>query len=274
MSTINTEATKQEKYADKIANLLAKAEATDSVEEAEAIFSKVQQLMTKHMIDEEMIAAARGQARQDEIVRDALVYTGTLRKSEYLIGSYVARVNGVKAYWTESKDYEAKLWKQTLVMVGWQSDIERVKMLDTSLRLQAAQALRTWWKDSEERLFLGGRRATRAKHEFLESFAAAVYGRLQNAKRQGQAEAVKSEAERSKQTAAAASESVALVLRSRDQQVNDWFDKNMGVKLRSTTRRYSSVSRSARHAGNAAGRSANIGQPSVNGKRGAIGGGK
>src|SRR4026208_2027649 len=70
---------KQEKYAEKIAALLRKAEST-TPEEAELLVEKAQQLMTQYAISEAMLDAARGVER-DEIDQTPIKMTGVFREA-------------------------------------------------------------------------------------------------------------------------------------------------------------------------------------------------
>src|SRR5437868_13324419 len=87
----------QDKWADKIAALLRKAEST-TPEEAELLMAKAQELMAKYAIDEAMLNAARGvkDRKADPIMWDEFVTVGIYRHALYMIDYYVLLVFGCK----------------------------------------------------------------------------------------------------------------------------------------------------------------------------------
>src|SRR4051794_139851 len=87
-----------ERYAEKIAKLLAKAEST-TPEEAELLIGKAQQLMTEYAISEAMIDAARG-VSVDEIEQCRFAYGGFLRKDLGEIAWAVLRANDCKGVYS------------------------------------------------------------------------------------------------------------------------------------------------------------------------------
>ena len=77
----------------------------------------------------------------------------------------------------------------------------------------------------------------------------------------------KTHAAETSQTVEESSSSVALVLRSRKDRVDEWFDKKYGNSLRSSRQSYRRENYGARAAGSAAGSRADIGQGRVGGRR-------
>jgi len=257
--------TKQEVYADKIAKLLRKAESTTPAE-AEALTAKAQQLMTKYAIQEAMLEAHRDVVT-DEIVQETVSLVGGTRQGQMNIIYSICNRNNVKGVYNEMPQVvDGKTYRQAIrfTMTGFKSDIERVKLLNASLQLQASSAIQayaksnfeSWWTNSEKH---------RAKRDFLDGFASELGRRLSAANEAAKAEAVKEKAEAENTTEAAASDSVALVVRSRKDQVNDWFDKKYGNSLRSARSSYRRTNYGAHGAGARAGATANIGNPSVGG---------
>jgi hypothetical protein len=264
--------TQQEKYADKIALLLRKAEST-TPQEAELLISKAQELMTKYAIEEAMIDAARGVER-DEITEEEFIYVGIFRKALGALGYYIMQANGcrgVYAEWPSFTDADGKTWKEVyrLNAIGFKSDIERIRALDASLQLQATTAMTRWWKE-EDRSWYSRADAYKARREFLFAFASGVNNRLHIAKRAGEKAAAKDVVSQTSQTAEEATASVALVLRSRKDRVDDWIDEKYGKLRSSSSRSYASGGAGARTAGFSAGSRADIGQPGM-GSRKAIG---
>ncbi|WP_051515856.1 DUF2786 domain-containing protein [Candidatus Blastococcus massiliensis] len=156
-----------------IRGLLAKAEATEFAEEAEAFTAKAQELMTRHAVD---AAVLQGDLPAGEVeTRRVHVADPYVRAKVQLLGS-VAEANDVRL-----------VWYQTLgiaTIVGGRVDLDAVELLFTSLLLQVAQGLaaaeRTAGRGSSQRTF---RRA------FLLGYAHRVGERLQDARRRATAEA-------------------------------------------------------------------------------------
>ncbi|MBU6232409.1 DUF2786 domain-containing protein [Patescibacteria group bacterium] len=281
----------QEKYANKIAKLLAKAEST-SPEEAEILIAKAQELMAQYAVEEAMIDAARGVER-DEIEQRTVVFTGNNRAELADLAWRICQVNDCKVVqWQttvvdeegrkavrvrrnwRSGQYEAEVTNRKKAIkyeiTGFRSDLERILLLESSLRLQAISSLTNWWRDEGKAQYDWETYShkVRIKQEFLEGFTNSVHSKLQTAKRTGQQAAVKVEAKRTHATDESAGESVALVLRSRKDRVDDWYDKHYG-KLRKGRSSYKqSLSGSAYHSGTAAGARADVGQSQVRGRKG------
>jgi len=261
------------KYAEKIAALLAKAEGTTFQEEADAFLAKAQELMTRWAIDEAMIDNARGVER-DVIEQREFVYGGFYASDKGGLTWPIVRANGCRGVYTSSGswggtrtigDKAYRMWYQ-LTATGFRSDLNRVSMLEASLQLQMAQALNTWWKE-EDRSWMSKSENVRARRSFMEGFASGVHTKLNEATKAGREAAAKDQAERAGTTEAEATESVALVLRSRKDRVDDWMDNHYGT-LRSGRASYRSVNASALGAGRSAGTRADIGQPGVGGRKG------
>lgn len=255
-------------YAEKIAKLLRKAEATDNEHEAEALTAKATSLMETYAIDEDMLAKARGEQRQEVITTTKIQYFGIFQSALMDIGWAIAVAHDCKGYMT--KCTWDKPTHTDLTLAGFESDLARITLLDASLQIQCATALRVWWK-TEDRSWMGKMQAFKAKREFIMGFASGAGQKLRAARRAGQQVAVKHEATRSGSTEAEASTGVALVLRSRQEQVKDWYDKTYGKSTRTVSRRYSSGGRDARAAGHAAGSTANTGTTGLSGRGKAIG---
>jgi hypothetical protein len=246
--------------AEKIAKLRDKAEAVMGTPEAEAFLMKAQELMTRYFITEELVAKAAGRNVQEEIITDTFTYTGIFRKALMDIAWSIVRANGCKAVMTEvtwSKPHRIELH-----VSGFKSDIERVRLLDASLQLQAAQSMQTWYRELDTD-WMSGMQKYKARREFIMGFASGLSTKLNAANKAAAQSAAKDEAVRTNTTEAEASTGVALVLRSREERVKDYYDKKYGKSLRSVTRRYSSGGAEARGAGYQAGRQANTGTTAV-----------
>jgi hypothetical protein len=268
--------TEQEKYAGKIAKLLAKAEST-TPEEAEACIAKAQELMTAYAISEALVDKARGVER-DEIGQREFPFVGIYRMATVNIAYGVLAANNCKSVyqenrggWPETVTVDGKDYMDSTIVVGtgFQSDLERGSLLISSLMVQAVRDLKAWERSESSLGWVGRSAAYKMKRQFLFSWAATVRARLMEAKRAGEKTAAAEEAKRARVAADEATESVALVLRDRKDRVEDWFDKRYGKSLRTVHRNYSSGGWSAADAGRAAGSRADIGQPGLGG-RGAL----
>jgi hypothetical protein len=243
--------------ADKIAKLLRLAESTKNEAEADAFLAKAQSLMITYAIDEQMLASARGEQAQDEVVEEHIDYTGIFQSATFDIGSAIVRANNCKPLISKIK--HRKPHATRLHIVGFKSDIARIRLLDASLQIQCATALSAWWKTNGDKDWMSGMQKYKARREFIMGFASGLSAKLAAAKKEGVAESVKHEATRADVTEEVATKSVELVLRSREEQVKDWYDKKYGNSTRKVSRNYSSGGWDARSAGSNAGRNADTG---------------
>lgn len=247
-------------YADKIAKLLRKAEDPKvGSAEAEAFIVKAQTLMTQYAITEEMLARARGAniEEHEEIVEERIKYTGVYSAALFDIGAAIARANDAKVLISNGSGK----WT-TMHVIGHKSDVERIKMLDASVQIQASGALIKWAKLPESLpSWMSASHKYKARREFLFGFARGLSQQLDLAKKRGEAAAAHDEAQRhggSENAVAEAENSVALVVRGKKARVDDWMDEHYGKKLRTVSRRYSSGGHNAGSAGQAAGRRADV----------------
>lgn len=235
-------------YQAKIAGLLAKAERTDNPQEAEAYSAKAERLMVKWNIDAAMVAeAAHGQQPKPEaIVHKRIITGGVTYGMGYLMLGYhtVLGMGTMDAYRTRTGN------KHVLVIVGYESDVDRANMLVTSLMLQAQTAQRAWWRTLEDKQYLTKRESEREKREFLAAFGRAVKGRLV-------------ETRMDEDAAQASTGGTELVVRSRRQRVEDYMaEEHPHMRKAQGPQAGSSVSR---RAGRAAGEKANLGQTGISG---------
>jgi hypothetical protein len=154
----------------RIRGLLAKAESTEFPDEAEALTSKAQELMTRHAVDAALLTAGPSPAGIEVCARRIHVTDPYVRAKMQLL-SAVAEANDVRLVWYQGLGIAN--------LVGGRTDLDAVELLFTSLLLQAAQALtgaeRQAGRHSASRTF---RRA------FLLGYAHRVGERLQAARRQ------------------------------------------------------------------------------------------
>jgi hypothetical protein len=115
----------------RIRALLAKAESTDFEAEAEAFTAKAQDLMTRHSIDEALLAAGSGHAFDVRGRRVLIEQPYALEKATLL--HVVAEANRVKAIWNSFASY--------VTLVGLPTDVDQSDLLFTSTLVQATRAM-------------------------------------------------------------------------------------------------------------------------------------
>jgi hypothetical protein len=253
----------QTKYADKIAKLLAKAQdKAASPNEQDAFLAKAQELMTRYAIDEAMVQAAMGEERE-EIVKEEITYKGVYAMELMGIGATIAKAQGARIYYSRGAKSTVHLH-----MVGFKKDLDRARMLDASVQIQATAQQMKWARDPENpgiKSWMSPMDKFKARRQFLIGYNAGLSSVLYEARKAAEAAAKREAAESivgndatREQDQKDASESVALVIRNRKQQVNDYFDETYGRGLRKVSRRYSSGGYDANNAGAAAGRRADL----------------
>ncbi|WP_425556312.1 DUF2786 domain-containing protein, partial [Kitasatospora nipponensis] len=152
----------------RIRALLAKAESTEFPEEAEALTAKAQQLMAQHSIDEVLLSAGHGGDRLPDAVRIGLEnpYEGP----KAMLLDAVAAANRCRVVWAKEFGF--------CTVVGFDSDLDAVELLYTSLLVQATAAMNR----AGSRQHLDGASRTRAfRQSFLVSYAARIRERLTEA---------------------------------------------------------------------------------------------
>src|ERR1051326_8295178 len=109
--------TESERYADKIAKLLRKAESTTQ-EEAELLVQKAQELMTQYAISEELISRAKGEnaKKREEIIEKTINLTGQYRNELWDIGATCARNNDCRVLIGRGSTV-------TLYVIGFESEV-------------------------------------------------------------------------------------------------------------------------------------------------------
>lgn len=137
----------QDKKAELIAQLLAKAEST-TPEEAEALTEAAEKLMIKYAIDQAVIEERRFRKGivSEEIVTKIMQFNGAYRLDTLSLG--VSVINGLGSLRAlQSTSLNKKAW---LHIVGFESDVDQAIVLINSLSLQSMVAMRAWWKDNKE----------------------------------------------------------------------------------------------------------------------------
>jgi Protein of unknown function (DUF2786) len=222
-----------ERVLGRIRALLAKAEATEFAEEAEALSARAQQLMAKYSIDHALLAAREGHPDTPAARRLAVDNPYEAPKANLL--QTVAQANRCRTVWLKELGL--------VTVIGFPADLDAVELLFTSLLVQAnAAMLRAGGKKDAY-----GRSRTRAfRQSFLVSYAIRIGERLAEAASHAEQEAV-AEQEATRQEAArqaaaqgAAQQAVTSTggrdlvpfLAARHRAVDDAVDEMFGGKLK------------------------------------------
>ena len=240
--------------------LLAKAEATEYPDEAEAFFNKASELISRWAIDEAMLwadADAAGREQPDEL--QLLLHAPYLPQKAVLVGA-VATAHGCRAVRIVSPPGTGK---EIISIVGFPTELKWVDTLVTSLLVQLTSAMLS-------RCPAGSTPSASAswRRSFIVGFAEEV-GRRLEADRAAAAAERDAAVQGSAPAAASGSgpspaPSTALVLASRVDEVDSEL-RRRHPRLRSS---WASSGRSAsgRREGRAAGREASISRRGLGGR--------
>ncbi|MFD8984030.1 DUF2786 domain-containing protein [Streptomyces sp. NPDC059564] len=146
----------------RIRALLAKAEATTFPDEAEALSAKAQELMARHTVDEALLAA-RGGGRKQVPGACRIGVEPPYEEAKAVLLDAVATANRCRAVWNSGFEFST--------VVGFESDLEAVELLHTSLLVQGTAAMTR----AEAAQRAGGRKRTKT---FRQSFLLAYASRL------------------------------------------------------------------------------------------------
>lgn len=230
----------EEKLLNQIRNLLAKAESTTFEAEADACIAKAQELMMKHAIDEAMLKAS-GKKSREEIVTLQVTIRKRFKATQGSFLHQMAQLFNCRVYYT---DIGARL---PYTVVGYESDAAFVEILFESIRAQANRdrlaagiGLRKivdcndCGGSGEYPDFLGGGKCETCKgkgkrqgsqgiaaHSFLDGYFNRVLARCR---------------ERYKKQVEEAGSSVALALRDRSVDVDDWMKKRVSLRTARASR--------------------------------------
>lgn len=181
----------------KIRALLAKAESTSFDAEAEALTAKAQELMSRHAIDEAVARSASDTQERPSLRRVRIDNPYADAKGALL--DVVAGSNGVRSI--------AYTDLGLVAIVGFESDLDSVELLFTSLLVQATRSMVAKGRTTDGR----GRSRTRSfRQSFLVAYAQRVGERLHLA-----SVAARTEAE------SATGRDLLPVLARRDDEVED-----------------------------------------------------
>jgi hypothetical protein len=161
---------------DRIRALLAKAESTTFPEEAETYTAKAQELMARHSIDAALLDASAPTRAEPVAVRIGLdaPYEGP----KCMLLSVVAEANRCRSVWSKQLGFST--------VFGFETDLELVELLYTSLLVQATAAMTAQGPRRDRH----GRSSTRSfRQSFLAAYANRIGERLSGAAERAGAEA-------------------------------------------------------------------------------------
>lgn len=161
-----TRSGEQAKTLTKIRALLAKAESTEFAAEAEAFTAKAQDLMTRHSIDEALVANDSGLEFEVAGLRVLIDHPYASEKAGLL--HVVARANRSRAVWSDFASHAT--------LLGSPIDVSQVEMLFTSVLVQATRAMTQAGETSH-----GADRRSGFRKAFLTAYAVRIGERLADA---------------------------------------------------------------------------------------------
>lgn len=240
-----------EKKIDLIAQMLAKAEST-TPEEAEALTQAAQKMMAKYLIDQAVIderRAKKGEA-SEKIIEQPLFFKGAFRGELLnLAWNVVRNLGDLKGMQNTGYD-KGKTF--VIWLVGFESDVKQAEVLINSLQLQAAVAVRAYWKANKaDYSWQSSYEQEKVRRSFVQGFGTGVGAKLREAKQEAQA-TIKSAG-------------TELVLVARAEKVQGYMDAKKLGKGRART---ATAGGAANGQGYVAGKNANTGSKSVSQGRG------
>lgn len=134
----------------KIQALLAKAEKSEFTAESEAFFAKATELMLKYAIDEAKVREGlRDGSKIEEPVKDRISYDYNFAQAKTHLIGVLGRANRVRVIIdsgakntdpdTGKYDWKNKESRRACFLVGYPQDVTNLKMLYTSLLIQASR---------------------------------------------------------------------------------------------------------------------------------------
>jgi hypothetical protein len=153
-----------DKILGRVQALLAKAESTEFPEEAEALFAKAQELITRYSIDE---TVARTRSSTDKPELRKLQMEPPYASAKFTLISAVGRANDITVVGDQN---------YLVTLIGFRTDLDAVEMLFASLVIQATRAM------FAAGYSLAGNRVRAFRHSFLVAFAHHIEQRLREAR--------------------------------------------------------------------------------------------
>lgn len=208
---------KAKAYAAKVASLLAKAEATDNDNEAQAYYAKAAALMLQHSIDQALIDAHTKGYDPEKPAKHDIWIEGTHALARLNGAAWIGEAafggalkysrSGRLAYAPAKFNSQSKGYR--LTTYGFAADFEAFQTLWNSIDLQAASSLRKYNKGLRQSGIPGSSATSRS---YLMGYFTGVAYKIQASKEEVM-EQVSAEG--------------ALVLRDREQEVMDLYSSAM-----------------------------------------------
>lgn len=236
-----------------VRGLLAKAEATEFAEEAEAFFAKASELIARYAIDDALVWAADDRAQRELPEELRLVVHAPYLPQKAVLVAAVADAHGCRAVRLVGP---AGRRSEEISVVGFATELRWVEALVTSLMVQLVGAMQRACPPG-----LGASGTAGWRRSFIMGFTQEVTGRLVADR------AAAAQQERPAPTGSpgqGAPPSVALVLASRDDEVAAEF-RRRHPRVRSAWTS-SGNSRAGQVAGRAAGREASLARHQLGGR--------
>lgn len=245
----------QEKWLDKVEKLLAKANRAGTPEEAEAFYTKAQELMVRWSIDEAMLQKA-GKSQDELVTEHVEMKRSGLFKTYVRLWSEIAKANDVKILMYSPGD-----WRVPGVdLIGWKSDVDKVKMLYASFMIQSQRernkSIPDYMRQGER--WSNSAEVARWRKSFQIGYASRIGRRLREAKARTQTEVV---------TNSKASSGMELAIKDRSEAVKDYFNSIPSHKGRNSSMK---LDYEAMGSGAAAADRADLGQDRMGGQRGKL----
>jgi hypothetical protein len=237
-----------------IRSLLAKAEATEFPEEAEAFFNKASELIARYAIDEAMIWAT-GTIRREQPDELRLVVHAPYLAQKAVLVSAVAQAHGCRAIRFGPRSAPDG---EIVAVIGFPTDLRWVATLVTSLLVQLTSAMLARCPRG-----LSSAQSASWRRSFIIGFADEVAARLQVDREMAarDADAACADQRRGNQ----GEHSVSLVLLERSEEVRNEFRRRFPHTR--TARASVGTSRAGHTAGREAGRDAALTRDAVGGPR-------
>ena len=205
-----------ERLLGKIRALLAKAEATEFAEEAEALSARAQELMAKYSIDHALLAAETGRTEEPGGRRIAVDNPYEAPKASLL--QTVAQANRCRVVWSKELGL--------VTVIGFPADLDAVELLFTSLLVQANSAM---LRAGAKRDAYGRSRTRAFRQSFLVSYAIRIGERLSEATGHAEQQAAAEQAAAS--GGGGGGKDLVPFLAARHQAVDDAVDAMFGDTL-------------------------------------------
>jgi hypothetical protein len=263
-----------DKLLNRLAKILTQAERAKGVE-AETFMQKAQALASAHSLDLAIARQHTAKREQREQPTHKMIVIGEKRKqgnAHYMdLFRFIAHVNDVKVNLAHNNTY--------VVAFGFPSDIEVVETLYASLVFQMVEAANAWLKTGEYKGEKVRRQVTKsdrwggkwkeyayvsitsqqARKNFYRGYAERVFYRLNLAREEALEAAKARKVEVLDEQGNAVSSSAALVLKSKADEVDDYYNGKSKAKGTWKGPKVGTQSIIARSAGDDAGRTARLG---------------